>query len=101
VKKKKIKILSKVIGTGLKYLGWSGRGLVDGGSTAAGSISCLAPSWDSYSQEIGINMIRMGFSIKHFLSGIENTTQKILDEVKKGLENTRASWAKSAQTSYS
>ncbi len=100
MKIKKITIKNQVDGPGLKYLGWSGRGLVDGGSTAAGPLSCLAPAWDSYSQEVGINMVRMGFSIKQFLAGTDTVPQKMLDQVKKGLENTQTSWAKSAQTSY-
>lgn len=101
MKIKKIKIKNQVSGPSLKYLGWSGRGWIDGGSIAAGPLSCLAPAWDSYSQEVGVNMARMGFSIKQFLTGTDTALQKMLHQVKKGLENTQTSWAKSANTSYS
>lgn len=60
-----------------------------------------APSWDSYGQEIGINMVRTGFSIRHFLSETANSEASLSEQIKKGLENREVSWAKSEQTSYS
>jgi len=98
---KKIIIKNGCIGSGIKYIGWSGRGFADGGPVGAGPINCKAPSWDSYSQEIGINMVRMGFSIRHFLSEHKSNQCSILDQIKKGLENTDTAWAKSEGTSYS
>lgn len=98
---KKIRIKNECIGPGIQYIGWSGRGWADGGPVGAGPLSSQAPSWDSYGQDVGINMVRMGFSIKHFLSGSENIQDSISDQVKKGLENREVSWAKSQQTSYS
>ncbi len=98
---KKIIIKNKCIGYGIKHIGWSGRGWPDGGPVGAGPINCHAPSWESYGQEIGINMIRMGFSIKHFLPVGSQVQNFLLDHVKKGLENAEVSWAKSEQTSYS
>ncbi len=73
----------------MKYLGWSGRGWIDGGPAGAGPLSSQAPSWDDHGQEIGINMVRMGFSIKHFLSDAETThsPENISDLIKRGLEN--------------
>ncbi len=103
MKTKKIIIKNRRIGNGLTYLGWSGRGWIDGGPTGAGPLNCQAPSWDSYGQQIGINMVRTGFTIKHFLSerDITNSPDYLSDRIKIGLENTDASWAKSADTSYS
>ncbi|MFC2166788.1 hypothetical protein ACFLQZ_02365 [Acidobacteriota bacterium] len=100
---KKIVIKNRLIGSGMKYLGWSGRGWSDGGPIGAGPLNCQAPSWDSFGQEIGINMVRMGFSIKHFLSerDMTNSPKNLSDLIKKGLENKDVSWAKSAHTSYS
>lgn len=98
---KKIIVKNKFIGSGIKYIGWSGRGWTDGGPIGAGPMNCNAPSWDSYGQEIGINMVRMGFSIKHFLSETENIQDSISDQIKKGFENIDVSWAKSERTSYS
>ena len=100
---KKIVIKNRPIGDGIKYLGWSGRGWIDGGPTGAGPLNCQAPSWDRYGQEIGINMVRMGFSIKHFFSDTEttNSPENLSDLIKIGLENKDVSWAKSEFTSYS
>jgi len=97
----KIILRNKYIGDGIKYIGWSGRGWADGGPTGAGPIHCNAPSWESYGQEIGINMVRMGFSIKHFLPENVNIQDSMAYQIKKGLENTDVSWAKSEHTSYS
>jgi len=96
---KEIKIKNKCIGSGIKYIGWSGRGWPDGGVAGAGPISSRAPSWDGYGQEIGINMVRLGFSIRHFLPK-DISQHSISDQIKRGLENTEVSWAKSEQTSY-
>ncbi len=60
---KKITVKNRCIGPGIKYIGWSGRGWADGGPIGARPLNCSAPSWDSYGQEIGINMVRMGFPI--------------------------------------
>ena len=98
---KKITVNNKRIGSGIKYIGWSGRGWADGGPIGAGPIHCYAPSWESYGQEIGINMVRMGFSIRHFLSNNPKNQRLASDQIKKGLENTGVSWAKSEHTSYS
>jgi len=98
---KRIIIRNKCIGSGIQYIGWSGRGWADGGPIGAGPMNCEAPSWDSYSQEIGINMVRMGFSIKQFLSETGNIQRPMADQIKKGFENTDASWAKSENTSFS
>lgn len=98
---KTITVNNKCVGYGIKYLGWSGRGWPDGGPAGAGPINCQAPSWESYGQEIGINMVRMGFSVRHFLPGISESQRSLSDQVKKGLENTEVSWAKSEGTSYS
>lgn len=98
---KKIVVTNKCIGSGIKFIGWSGRGWIDGGPAGAGPMNSQAPSWDTYGQEIGINMVRMGFSIRHFLSGTERTQDSVSDHIKKGLENAEISWAKSEQTSYS
>jgi len=97
---RKIIIKNKIIRTSFQYLGWSGRGWPDGGQAAAGPISSQAPSWDSYSQEIGINMVRIGFSIKHFLPEDTYISSSLADYIKKGFDNKEASWAKSAKTSY-
>ena len=64
---KHIRIKNKYADPGIKYIGWSGRGWADGGPISAGPINCKAPSWERYGKEIGINMVRMGFSMKHFL----------------------------------
>ena len=96
---KKIIVKNKCIGYGIKHIGWSGRGWIDGGSDGAGPLNSQAPSWESYGEEIGINMVRMGFTLKHFLS--ENKESVSLDQTRRGLENREASWAKSEQTSYS
>jgi len=98
---KKIIIKNKQIGSGIKYIGWSGRGWIDGGPAGAGPINCNAPSWESYGQEIGINMVRMGFSIKHFLSSRTYNKSSVSEQIKNGLENVECSWAKSERTSYS
>ena len=100
---KKIVINNRSIGNGITYLGWSGRGWIDGGPTGAGPLNSQAPSWDRYGQEIGINMVRMGFSIKHFLSDTEttNSPNDLSDLIRIGLENKDVSWAKSEFTSYS
>ena len=97
---KEIKIKNKCIGSGINYIGWSGRGWPDGGAAGAGPISSRAPSWDSYGQEIGINMVRMGFSIGHFLPEQDISQHSISDQIKRGLENSEVSWAKSEKTSY-
>lgn len=98
---KKIIIKDKCVGYGIKHIGWSGRGWPDGGPSGAGPINCQAPSWESYGQEIGINMVRMGFSIRHFLPAGSEIQTSFSEHVKKGLSNTEVSWAKSEQTSYS
>lgn len=98
---KKIAVKNKCIGSGIEYIGWSGRGWIDGGPTGAGPLSSQAPSWDSYGQEIGINMVRTGFSVRDFLSGPVSSEYSISEKIKKGLENTEVSWAKSENTSYS
>lgn len=98
---KKIIVKDKCIGYGIKHIGWSGRGWADGGPVGAGPINCHAPSWESYGHEIGINMVRMGFSINHFLPAGSEMQNSLSDHVKKGLENAEVSWAKSEQTSHS
>lgn len=98
---KKIIVKNKCIGSGIMHIGWSGRGWVDGGPAGAGPLNSQAPSWDSYGQEIGINMVRTGFSIRHFLSETANDEASLSEQIKKGLENREVSWAKSEQTSYS
>jgi len=98
---KHIRIKNKVEGSGIKYIGWSGRGWADGGPIGAGSINCNAPSWESYGKEIGINMVRMGFSMKHFLPDNLNSDYSLSKYIKKGMENVEVSWAKSENTSYS
>jgi len=98
---KHIRIKNKVEGSGIKYIGWSGRGWADGGPTGAGPINCKAPSWERYGKEIGINMVRIGFSMKHFLPDDLNDEYSLSEYVKKGMENVEVSWAKSERTSYS
>ena len=99
---KRIVINNRIVGRGLKYLGWSGRGWIDGGPFGAGPLSGQASSWDSFGQEIGINMVRMGFTIRHFLPEKELaiSPENFSDLIEKGLDNTDVSWAKSAFTSY-
>jgi hypothetical protein len=97
---KKIRVKNTFIGSGMKYFGWSGRGWADGGPAGAGPLNAQAPSWDSYGQEIGINMVRMGFTIKHFLPDKVENPSSLSEQIKKGLEDRRVSWAKSEQTSY-
>lgn len=89
------------MGHGIKFIGWSGRGWPDGGPTGAGPLNSQAPSWDSYGQEIGINMVRLGFSMKLFLAGDKNDQHPMSEKIKKGFENREVSWAKSVHTSYS
>lgn len=96
---KKIIVKNKCIGYGIKHIGWSGRGWIDGGPVGAGPLNSRTPSWESYGEEIGINMVRMGLTMNHFLSENEDTVN--LDQIKRGLETRDASWAKSEQTSYS
>jgi len=98
---KEIIVKNKYVGPGIKYIGWSGRGWADGGPIGAGPIYCKAPSWESYGKEIGINMVRMGFSMKHFLPDDLNDEYSLSEYVKKGMENVEVSWAKSENTSYS
>ncbi len=98
---KEIIIKNRCVGSGIKYIGWSGRGWVDGGPIGAGPIYCKAPSWESYGKEIGINMMRMGFSMKHFLPDDLNDSYSLSEYVIKGMENVEVSWAKSEHTSYS
>lgn len=98
---KHIKIKNKYAGPGIKYIGWSGRGWADGGPIGAGPINCRAPSWDSCGKEIGINMVRVGFSLKHFLPDDLDDDYSLSEYVKKGMENAEVSWAKSKGTSYS
>jgi len=98
---KTIVISEESIGPGVRYLGWSGRGWSDGGPASAGPLSSQAPSWDSYSQEIGINMVRVGFTIRHFLPDTEDIQLPLADHIKRGLENNEVSWAKGDRTSYS
>lgn len=98
---KYIKIKNKFEGRGLEYIGWSGRGWPDGGPVSAGPMSSKAPSWDKLSQEIGINMVRMGFTMKHFVPHDLNHNFSFPQFIKKGMENTDVSWAKSRDTTYS
>jgi len=98
---KHIKIKNKYAGPGIKYIGWSGRGWADGGPIGAGPINCRAPSWDNCGKEIGINMVRVGFSMKHFLPDDLDDDYSLSEYVKKGMENAEVSWAKSKGTSYS
>jgi hypothetical protein len=98
---KNIKIKNKYAGPGIKYIGWSGRGWADGGPIGAGPINYRAPSWDSCGKEIGINMVRVGFSMKHFLPDDLNDDYSLSAYIKKGMENAEVSWAKSKGTSYS
>ncbi len=98
---KRIRIHNSPVGTGLTYIGWSGRGWVDGGPVGAGPLNSRAPAWDSYGEEVGINMIRVGFSIKHFLSAVKENRKSLPDRIRRGLENKEVSWAKSEGTGYS
>jgi len=98
---KKIRIHDSPIGSGLTHIGWSGRGWGDGGPVGAGPLNSRAPAWDTYGQEVGINIVRMGFSIRHFLPDLEETRQALADRIRRGLENKDVSWAKSEGTSYS
>jgi hypothetical protein len=97
---KLIEIKNKVVGEGIKYIGWSGRGWADGGPVSAGPMSSKAPSWDELSREININMVRMGFTMKHFLPD-DLDKNSLSQSVKKGMENPCVSWAKSQDTAYS
>ncbi|MBD3413421.1 MAG: hypothetical protein GF421_03195 [Candidatus Aminicenantes bacterium] len=98
---KTIRIEHKSAGPGMKYLGWSGRGWADGGPLSAGPLNSQAPSWDEAGKEIGINMVRMGFTMKHFVAAENNSNHSLLESIKKGMENKQVSWAKSQHTSYS
>jgi len=97
---KLIKIKNKVVGEGIQYIGWSGRGWADGGPVSAGPMSSKAPSWDELSREININMVRMGFTMNHFLPD-DLEKNSLSQSVKKGMENSCVSWAKSQDTAYS
>lgn len=89
------------MGEGIRYIGWSGRGWPDGGPVSAGPISSRAPSWERCGWEIGINMVRMGFTMKHFTPEYPDEGFSFPQYIKKGMENTDVSWAKSKHTSYS
>lgn len=45
-------------------------------------------------------MVRIGFSIKHFLPAQEENRQALTDRIRRGLENKDVSWAKSEATSH-
>jgi len=98
---KVIQIINKFVGKGMQYIGWSGRGWPDGGPLSAGPLSAKAPSWDRLGQEIGINMVRMGFTMKHFLPDDLKGNFSFSQSIKKGMENAHVSWAKSEDTPYS
>lgn len=100
-KMKSIQVINKVVGEGMQYIGWSGRGWADGGPLSAGPLSSRAPSWDRLSQEIGINMVRMGFTMKHFVPTDLSQNFLFPEFIKKGMENIEVSWAKSRDTTYS
>ncbi|MGM0466008.1 MAG: hypothetical protein ACQERH_06190, partial [Acidobacteriota bacterium] len=53
------------------------------------------------SQEIGINMVRVGFTMKHFVPLDLKESFSFSQSIKKGMENTEVSWAKSRDTAYS
>jgi hypothetical protein len=98
---KKIEIKNKQEGPGIRYIGWSGRGWADGGPVSAGPLSSQAPLWDRLSQEIGINIVRVGFTMKHFVPTDLTQSFSFPEFIKKGMENTEVSWAKSRDTAYS
>ncbi|MFW6124203.1 MAG: hypothetical protein ACOC5G_03195 [Acidobacteriota bacterium] len=97
---KKIEIKNKQEGPGIRYIGWSGRGWADGGPLSAGPLSSQAPLWDRLSQEIGINMVRVGFTMKHFVPTDLSQSFSFPESIKQGMENTEVSWAKSRDTAY-
>ena len=98
---KPIRITNRSEGPGIQYFGWSGRGWADGGPVSAGPMSSGAPSWERWGSRLGINIVRVGFSMKHFLPGDLKTGFSFSQSIKKGMENTDVSWAKSRDTSYS
>jgi hypothetical protein len=100
--KEKVRLLvkKKRKGEAIQFFGWSGRGIIDGGEVSAGPMSRLAPAWDEVGKEMGVNMVRIGFTpaiLAPERNVIASGSTEMMEEL---MENEQTSWAKSSHTSY-
>ena len=81
---------------GIQFFGFSGRGVVDGGVAGTSALSQSAPAWDEYSRQLGINMVRIGFSMRI----LQPHPDSNLKDLAEGFASTEASWAKDDSTYF-